>query len=41
MISLESVTSSVSPEKRKDGEEGEKEVMCYNLMLIIEFQASV
>ena len=28
MISLESVTSSVSPEEKKDGEEGEKEVMC-------------
>ena len=26
MISLESVTSSVSPEEKKDGDEGEKEV---------------
>ena len=37
MISLESVTSSVSPEEKKDGEEGEKEVMCYTLMLMTEF----
>ena len=41
MISLESVTSSVSPEEKKDGEEGEKEVMWYNLMLITEFRTSV
>ena len=41
MISLESVTHFILLEEKKDGEEGEKEVICYNLMLITEFQTSV
>ena len=33
MISLESVTSSVSPEEKKDAEEGEKEVLVANKII--------